>query len=94
MVGPPKSGKTTFLYKIIFQKTDWTADETVGFQYEEVRSNNGPNASSVGVWDIGGCPKTQLVLQQICQLVRFHSIVYVIDPDKTVKGEIGTASIS
>ena len=44
MVGPPESGKTTFLYKIVFQKYDWTADATVGFQYEEVRNGEGPNA--------------------------------------------------
>ena len=65
MVGPPESGKTTFLYKIVFQKYDWTADATVGFQYEEVRSGEGPNAQMVGVWDIGGGQSTQLVLQQI-----------------------------
>ena len=31
MVGPPNSGKTTLLYKLVFQKKDWTADTTVGF---------------------------------------------------------------
>ena len=44
MVGPPSSGKTTFLYKLVFQKKEWKADTTVGFQYEEVRSGDGPNA--------------------------------------------------
>ena len=72
MVGPPSSGKTTFLYKIVVQKKDWVADTTVGFQYEEVRSGDGrPNSKLVGVWDIGGGQSTQLVLQQIYQLVRF-----------------------
>ena len=65
MVGPPGSGKTTFLYKLVFQKKDWKADTTVGFQYEEVRSGDGPNLKTVGVWDIGGGQSTQLVLQQI-----------------------------
>ena len=31
MVGPPSSGKTTFLYKLVFQKKEWKADTTVGF---------------------------------------------------------------
>ena len=65
MVGPPNSGKTTFLYKLVFQKKDWVADSTVGFQFEEVRSGDGPNDKLVGVWDIGGGQSTQLVLQQI-----------------------------
>ena len=65
MVGPKGSGKTTFLYKLVFQKKDWTADATVGFQYEEVPSGDGPNAKMVGVWDIGGGQSTQLILQQI-----------------------------
>ena len=65
LVGPPNAGKTTLLYKLIFQKKDWTADTTTGFQFEEVRSGDGPNAQTVGVWDIGGNQATQMVLQQI-----------------------------
>ncbi len=63
LVGPPSAGKTTLLYKLVFQKDDWTATPTVGFQYEEVRSGDGPNAQAVGVWDIGGGQASQLVLQ-------------------------------
>ena len=94
MVGPPNSGKTTLLYKLIFQKKDWTADTTTGFQFEEVRSGDGANAQVVGVWDIGGNQATQMVLQQIYQLVRFNSIVYVIDPEKPVQEGAGAPAIS
>ena len=48
----------------------------------------------VGVWDIGGGQSTQLVLQQIYQLVRFQSIVYLINPEKTVQEGVGSPAIS
>ena len=73
----------------MFPKTDWKADKTTGFQFEEVRGGEGPNEQEVGVWDIGGGQSTQLVLQQLYQLVRFHSIVYVISPERTVKEGFG-----
>ena len=94
MVGPPESGKTTLLYKLVLQKKEWKADETIGFQYEEVRMGDEPNSPMVGVWDIGGGQATQLVLQQVYQLVRFESIVYMIRLDKTVQEGVGTPAIS
>ena len=53
-----------------------------------------PNSPMVGVWDIGGGQATQLVLQQVYQLVRFESIVYMIRLDKTVQEGVGTPAIS
>ena len=62
IVGPPDSGKTTFLYRLIFQKDNWASSKTTGFQFEEVRGGEGPNPQEVGVWDVGGGQSTQLVL--------------------------------
>ena len=53
VTGPEGSGKTTLIYKkILRQVEDFTANPTVGFQYEEIK--NQQENFTAGFWDIGG----------------------------------------
>ena len=101
MIGPQGSGKTTLLYQILLTKSaiQWTSTPTTGFQFEEIEQQGDEHSKAseekkIGVWDIAGSPSSQMVVKQISQLVRFRTIIYVIDPDAIWTQEQGGLNYS
>ena len=64
--GPEGSGKTTLIYKkILRQVEDFSANATIGFQYEEIK--NQQENYTAGFWDVGGgdaCNRPDSVMLQ------------------------------
>lgn len=90
--GPEGSGKTTLIYrKILRQVEDFSANPTIGFQYEEIK--NSQENYTVGFWDVGGGDACRMTTHGLLQNVRYNALLFVIDISEDIKSIYGGVNL-